>query len=429
MQRRELCVIIITIIKCGENMNDSSIYYDLCLFSYFDIPRFIKSMSVAAWIETLLQDETEMARYQHDVFFQSYAEALQASDHERYCDYYIEDYYNDNQKSGVVAYVIVHKEDVYVVFRGSETLDAQTQRTGWQDWQDNFHLFLSVPSEQQMIARTYVENLSIKGKLHLCGHSKGGNLAGFAYLCASADLDEKIVSVVALNAPGYSAAILSPYRERIESDAFSKRLCWIESEHDCISAMFAPLKQPLIVKSAYPLHNITSLFHCHNVYGFVREEGQFVEAKKKHPICEMCGYFTNQVFMKSKKTQIRAVVDTADSYFESGLSLPELYHVLVYHLGQYAKVFDDLSYEEVAVLEFSTLKERLLEAYVHAKLKQLPGMHQQIAAGVQQMIEQLVKNRRFSRSRQSGINKKHTDNRKKKVEKDGQTETGKSDHQ
>ena len=103
--------------------------------------------------------------------------------------------------------------------------------------------------------------------------------------------------------------------------------------------------------------------------------------------------------------------------------------MLVYHLGQYAKVFDDLSYEEVAVLEFSTLKERLLEAYVHAKLKQLPGMHQQIAAGVQQMIEQLVKNRRFSRSRQSGINKKHTDNRKKKVEKDGQTETGKSDHQ
>lgn len=28
-------------------------------------------MSVAAWIETLLQDETEMARYQHDVFFKA----------------------------------------------------------------------------------------------------------------------------------------------------------------------------------------------------------------------------------------------------------------------------------------------------------------------------------------------------------------------
>lgn len=390
-------------------------YYDLCLFSYFDIVHYQKGMSVETWIQDILFDPSIKHTAQKDLFLLTYYEALKEINHHYYHDYIIMNYYQDNNSSGNVIYTIKHQKDYYIVFRGSEPLDQVNHTTGWQDWQDNFHMFLKLPTDQQMNAWHYVENLKIDGKLHLCGHSKGGNLACFTYLCASKKLDQQIASVVSLNGPGFSDALIEPYQERINDQYFQDRLFLIESENDCISEIFTPLKKPMIVKSKESLYNFTSLFHCHNVYGYEIKDGNFIEVKRKNKLCDLCGYLINQVFMNLKKESIQKVVEKADSYFISNLSLQQLYHVFVYHLGNYTKVFDELSYEEIAELEFSTLRDLIVETYIRSKFKQFPLSNPQIQEVIQSMIEGIIL-------------KGHLFQKRKKRYQNGSIKTSKTNH-
>lgn len=60
---------------------------------------------------------------------------------------------------------------------GSEKLDDVHHRTGWQDWKDNFRMFLKDPTWQQLLALHRIQNTDIQKPFYMCGHSKGGNLS------------------------------------------------------------------------------------------------------------------------------------------------------------------------------------------------------------------------------------------------------------
>ena len=63
---------------------------------------------------------------------------------ENYRSMYLVSCFDDNKNSGVVYDVYENEEALFVAFRGSEILDEQYHTTGWQDWMDNFEMFLDV---------------------------------------------------------------------------------------------------------------------------------------------------------------------------------------------------------------------------------------------------------------------------------------------
>ncbi len=54
----------------------------------------------------------------------------------------VREYFDDNANSGVVYYIFETDEELIFAFRGSEAFDDIRHETGWQDWMDNFRMFL-----------------------------------------------------------------------------------------------------------------------------------------------------------------------------------------------------------------------------------------------------------------------------------------------
>ena len=52
-------------------------------------------------------------------------------------------------------------------------------------------------------------------------------------------------------------------------------------------------------------------------------------------------------FVNLKEERLHKLVARMDDYFESGLSMSELYRVLIYHISKYTSLFEDIDYEEI----------------------------------------------------------------------------------
>ncbi len=86
-------------------------------------------------------------------------------------------------------------------------------------WKEDFNMCFMHPVPAQLEALSYVEALAAKtsGRLFLGGHSKGGNLAVYASVCASPAVKERIVSVFNNDGPGFT-------REFVESLEYTDML-------------------------------------------------------------------------------------------------------------------------------------------------------------------------------------------------------------
>lgn len=93
--------------------------------------------------------------------------------------------------------VLLKKNRYAVVFRGTDD-----HLIGWKE---DFNMsFLPVIPAQHM-ALSYLENVAdrLRGKLYVCGHSKGGNLAVYAGVRASYRTRRKILEIYNHDGPGF----------------------------------------------------------------------------------------------------------------------------------------------------------------------------------------------------------------------------------
>lgn len=93
--------------------------------------------------------------------------------------------------------VLLQKNRYAVVFRGTDD--------NLVSWKEDFNMsFLPVIPAQDM-ALSYLEDVadSIRGKLYVCGHSKGGNLAVYAGVRASYRTRRKILDIYNHDGPGF----------------------------------------------------------------------------------------------------------------------------------------------------------------------------------------------------------------------------------
>ena len=142
---------------------------------------------------------------------------------------------------------------VAIVFRGTDD-----SLIGWKEDVDIL-VKKSMPSHQ--LAQDYLERVAAAypGKLVLCGHSKGGNLALWAALKCSDDVRERIVGLYNLEGPGFYNYHLygtQAYRELLD------RYFHIIPHGAFIGVMLAHDDDYEVVKSSYPSgpfqHDLTS---------------------------------------------------------------------------------------------------------------------------------------------------------------------------
>lgn len=330
--------------------------YDLSLLVNYQTDKPVKTMEdllINVLLDNKLQDD-----YQHNEMFCKNMSQLKTLYPADYREFIIENFYDDNLISGIVYYKLKYYNATIFAIRGSEELDAINHTTKWQDWNDNFHMFIKGPTYQQIKMLECFYNEEVEEEIYLCGHSKGGNLSLFLSLACKLHEFNKIDKVYAFNAPGITTSVLESYSERIAQDDYKDKLELYENEHDCISMYFHHLKEPYLVKSNSSNNNLIQLFNNHNLYTMVYEDGNFVQAEKKSPVPKMVGYFINDYFAKLPQTRIKRIIDRLDDYFNSDLPLSDLYRVFIYQISKYTNFFEDLSYDEITNITFHDLIEK-----------------------------------------------------------------------
>jgi len=119
----------------------------------------------------------------------------------RFRDMVIRDYINlfdAEREMQFAAMTFVQEDDFAVVtFRGTDSTI-----TGWKE---DFNMAYSMPVPAQEQALRYLETVAPKlpSKIYLNGHSKGGNLAEYAALKASPEIQSRIERVYILDGPGF----------------------------------------------------------------------------------------------------------------------------------------------------------------------------------------------------------------------------------
>ena len=90
----------------------------------------------------------------------------------------------------------------YVCFRGTD--DSLV------GWKENLNMSFLAPVPAQAEAVSYLESVAEDraGRLYVCGHSKGGNLAFYAAVMCAPALQERIERAYNLDGPGFSQEFL-----------------------------------------------------------------------------------------------------------------------------------------------------------------------------------------------------------------------------
>lgn len=342
-------------------------FYDLSLLSYFNAKH--TGISVKTLIEDILQDEELARQMEKDITFPLNKALLEKIDTTEYADMLVKEFVDDNAASGVVYYIFSCEEGDIFAFRGSEALDDIHHSTGWQDWTDNFHMFLNGPTYQQLYSLHEVQKRELTSPFYFCGHSKGGNLALFIALTMRQNLLPYLQKVVSFNAPGITRSILEVYDQRSKDPELLRKLLIFENENDCISSFFENLRTPIYVKSCMSCNNMLQLYHNHNLYAMNFEKNQYILAEKKTAIPKIVYHFVNDFFVNLKEERLKSVVAGMDDYFNSSLSMNELYKVLLYHISQYTNLFEDISYDEIQTITFQDLIDRRKTKNLLGKVK------------------------------------------------------------
>lgn len=350
-------------------MLNEKTFYDLSLLSYFDYDAI--GSSVKDMILHIRNDQHLSHDFDHRTDIACNIQMVDDIQEDAYEEMYISEYYNDNTNSGVVYYVFASPQGYIFAFRGSEALDDVDHTTGWQDWMDNFRMFLKKPTYQQILALHQVQNTSITQPFYMCGHSKGGNLALFCALTMKDELVQLLQGVCTFNAPGITRSVLSMYQQRAENKEFLKKLTLFENENDTISSFFEHLKEPYYVKSCYPCTTMLQLYHNHNLYAMDFKDNLYILAEKKTGIPKLVYHFVNDFFVNLKQERLESIVHHMDDYFMSDLSLKELYKVMLYNISKYTSLFEDIDYNEIQSITFQDLMDRRKTKIIANKIKEL----------------------------------------------------------
>lgn len=128
----------------------------------------------------------------------------------RYKDLIMTDYYfsrdEEKEKQFVAITIHIDNEKIYVSYGGTDNTLV--------GWKEDFNLSFMTHIPSQIEAIKYIRKIYTKYKLkmHLGGHSKGGNLAVYAGIFSSKNLQDKIIDITNFDGPGLDKTVLEKDR-------------------------------------------------------------------------------------------------------------------------------------------------------------------------------------------------------------------------
>ena len=107
----------------------------------------------------------------------------------------------DKEEQFSAVSFLLPQGDIVAVFRGTDGTIV--------GWKEDFNMgFLNeLPSQKDAVA--YLNNVASYngGRLYVCGHSKGGNLAMYASAFAKRDVQDRIAAIRSLDGPGFKKTV------------------------------------------------------------------------------------------------------------------------------------------------------------------------------------------------------------------------------
>ncbi|RSD27083.1 Mbeg1-like protein [Mesobacillus subterraneus] len=165
----------------------------------------------------------------------------------KYNDWKIDNYTNNNNSTGFVAYTFVPKQgEAVIAFRGSEAMDDPRHLN--TDWDNNGTTLYKAETVQQAEAIQYLNKVGDKySSLSVTGHSLGGNISLAGSLLANDDIRDKIWTVRTFNAPGFNREFINANDQRIAE--MSGRIYEFQNEDDLVSSIMFNPTDPIIIET------------------------------------------------------------------------------------------------------------------------------------------------------------------------------------
>ena len=182
---------------------------------------------------------------------------------ERFKDVIVKSYVNDveldNQKQFCAMWFDI-SGDSYIGYCGTDDTIV-----GWKE-SLNLSIMTPIPSQEESIK--FLTSIASKtdGAIYLGGHSKGGNLAEYAALTSSKEIQDRIVFVHSFDGPGFQRDFIDKYN----NDDISKKIVKILPESAIVGLVF---------DSAGSMKHVVSNakgFYQHDAFSWEVEGGSFI---------------------------------------------------------------------------------------------------------------------------------------------------------
>ena len=277
---------------------------ELSQISYIDVPNKLKDkfnqykeyINLGIEVQPItLQEFSQAALLELDNYFKinedtgEYSQGdkyaislLEKYSSEEYSSVKIIDYKNDNGKSGYVGYALEFDDNTVVIAsRVSETPDSELnkiktngEKISWKDWIDNLLISSNFQTEQQAVAKVFVEDIGKNySNIYLTGHSKGGNNALYCTVATSTAIRDKIKGTVTFNAPGFSDRFMELNEPKIREMVNKGIIKEIQNENDIVSSIMNNLSNPVIIKSKDVFGKV--FFDDHSIWTLASNNNSF----------------------------------------------------------------------------------------------------------------------------------------------------------
>lgn len=361
-------------------------YASLGALIYLDIPEYRKGMLFSTYVEQCF-----LKGCKENEFYQRLHEYVMKQNFYEFMDLEIVNYVNENNHSGLVFYQLEDKNDCYLIYRGSELYDAVDHENGWEDWLDNLEIWLGI-TNQQLRAMKYFNELNTQKRLHLIGHSKGGNIALFLGVACSDEKMSQIDEIVTFNAPGINDDMMMQYKKRIQDIHFKNKILCIENENDPISSMFSHVKEPVLVSSIYKGASVEEAYHSHQIWAYEKKDGYFVSAAKKSILPRLAdlvsNHFVNLLDEENKKKFVHKFME----YCQNDCSLEEMYHVVLYNIGIHQNLLsEDEDFRSVEIQTLLSLFQKEMKEKVISIPESVKTSFDEVKSKVEGWVNQVGK--------------------------------------
>lgn len=239
---------------------------------------------------------------------------------------------------------VIDRDNVLVAFRGTDVTVTGVKESAMLSY------MFPVPAQIEALQYFQESAMVFDGKVYVCGHSKGGNLAVFAAVNCSNSLKKHIAGVYEFDAPGFPEWFFERYDyKQIEDKIFS-----YTPESSMVGRMLYHNKKPIIVKS------INSGLKQHQVSSWIIEDGNFVTCDDYDTTSDYVSDYVNDLIEYVGEDDLELFFNTLEYVLEK-MDINDFYDLKKFDFYKISTLIDTfLSSDEDKKERFKNIIKRII---------------------------------------------------------------------